>query len=231
MNRPSKRQRQQNPKSWQHNHSLACVASPLKFGGDPIGTAVASAQTREVFLDRLQKEIIGPLNLYRGKKVVTLNDHAPAAETTGGSATMSGKGRPWPKRIVVGTNQCTRALEKALRGETSGTARPSLVVLARDIYPPTILSHIPVMAHQLLQPDGKTALPILLLPGRASKELGKAFGPKNVSILVFLGEDDDFSSGGNQSKEEDLLAEQRISSFVKFVTRSLLPTHPLPLVT
>jgi hypothetical protein len=169
INGPSKRQRRDDPKSWLHNHSLACVVSP--FGGDPIRTTVASAHTKEVFLDRLAKEIINPLDLYRGKKIVTtLNDHAPAVETNSGSATMSSKKRSWPKRIVIGTNQCTRALERAIRGE-SGTAKPSLVVLARDIYPPTMLSHIPVMAHQLLQPDGKTALPVLLLPGKASKEL------------------------------------------------------------
>lgn len=230
INRPSKRQRRQNPTSWLHNHSLACVVSP--FGGDPIRTSVVSAHTKEVFLERLAKEIIGPLDLYRGKKVVTLNDHAPAAESVAGSATMNSKKRPWPKRIVVGTNQCTRALEKALMDEIGGTAKPSLVVLARDIYPPTILSHVPVMAQQLLQPDDKTALPILLLPGKASKELGQGFGPKNVSIVVFFAEDAVFSSDGNLLKEEDLPAEQCISSFVKFVTESLLPSHPcLPLVT
>jgi ribosomal protein L7Ae-like RNA K-turn-binding protein len=223
MNRPNNRQKRQNPDSWLHNHSLACVASP--FSSEPISTPVASAHTKEVFLERLEKEIIIPLNLYRGKKAVTLKDHAPATE---GTVTGSSKKRPWPKRIVVGSNQGTRALEKALKGETKGAVKPSLVVLARDIYPPTILSHIPVLVHQLRQPDGKTAIPILLLPGRASKELGKAFGPKNVSIVVFLGDSDEFSTckgGGNETKLEDSLEDQRISSFVKFVTMTLLPSH------
>eukprot|EP00797_Seminavis_robusta_P023050 Sro374_g129170.1 n/a (111) ;mRNA; r:6713-7045 len=102
--------------------------------------------------------------------------------------------------------------------------KPGLVVLARDIYPPTILSHVPVMAKKIAQSnDGKGGgLPILLLPGRASKELGKAFGPKHVSIVVFLDNEAQSPQSGKDNANEKSEAQERIASFVKFVKKNLL---------
>ena len=216
VNRASKRQRKENPKSWLHNHSLTCVASP--FGGDPIRTEVVSTNTKEVFLERLEKEIVIPLNLYRGKRA---KGHDPTTQPTSNSSSTCSKVRQWPKTVVIGANQCTRVLQKALAGNINGKAKPKLIVLARDIYPPTILSHVLVMAHQLFPSDGKTSLPVLLLPGKASQELGKVWGPKHISVVDFLSED----PNDQELKEEDNCQTQQIvSSFLKFVTQSLLPS-------
>ena len=79
-------------------------------------------------------------------------------------------------RFVVGVNQCTRALEAA-----AGRAAPlpSLVLLSRDVRPPTILAHVPVLCRQL-------GVPSVVLPGRASVELGRAVGGKSVAVALFL---------------------------------------------
>ena len=79
------------------------------------------------------------------------------------------------KRLVAGTNQCTRILEAAV--SNSGPV-PSLILLARDVRPPTILAHLPFLCRQL-------GVPILLLPGKASSDLGRVLGTKTVSVLLF----------------------------------------------
>ena len=80
-------------------------------------------------------------------------------------------------RFVVGVNQCTRALEAAAK--LTGAPLPSLVLLSRDVRPPTILAHIPVLCRQL-------GVPSVVLPGRASVELGRAVGGKSVAVALFL---------------------------------------------
>ena len=80
-------------------------------------------------------------------------------------------------RFVVGVNQCTRALEAAAR--LGGAPLPSLVLLSRDVRPPTILAHVPVLCRQL-------DIPSVVLPGRASVELGRAVGGKSVAAALFL---------------------------------------------
>jgi len=108
------------------------------------------------------------------------------------------------KRIVVGSNQCTRALELARK--VGGVALPSLVMLARDVRPPVILAHIPHLC-RLLQ------IPLLLLPGNASSDMGKLFGVKTISILIFL--DEGCSSVDNPDKEQKQCHKQ-IDSYVTF---------------
>ena len=76
------------------------------------------------------------------------------------------------------------------------------MVLARDIYPPTMLVHVPVMAKRL-------DIPVLLLPGKASNEIGQAVGIKKTSILLFL-----------SSKTNDQ-ANATINSFVDFVKSNI----------
>lgn len=196
--RPTKRQRKEHPPSWLENESLSSVVSPF---GKTIHTKVASASNKTVFLDRLDKEIIKPYQLVHSRT----QKHEPQR-----------KGYEIVKRrVIMGTNQCTRALEKAFgSSERNLSTIPSLIVLARDIYPPTILSHIPVMAEQV-------HVPILLLPGNASSELGKSIGTKKTSILLFLSEaegDDD----NNNNKDDVVRTNHAITSFVSFVKQSLL---------
>jgi ribosomal protein L7Ae-like RNA K-turn-binding protein len=99
-------------------------------------------------------------------------------------------------RIKIGTNECTRSLE------STETTRPELIILSRDVHPPTILAHIPYLAKNV---------GILLLPGRASFELGKVLGTKKVAIMVFLKRPEDASE-----QEHD-----RIDSLVAFLKQKI----------
>ena len=196
------------------NESIDCVASP--FGQGPIRTPLLSSDDRDILIDRLRKEVVEKFGFTLSRRVERNDcDEAQggASFTMGGGGiqmtsggnndetdeTHEEKGRgkkrrkkkrrrpdkPPPAtladivvnvRFVVGVNQCTRALEAA-----AGRAAPlpSLVLLSRDVRPPTILAHIPVLCRQL-------DIPSLVLPGRASVELGRAVGGKSVAVALFL---------------------------------------------
>ncbi|VEU36605.1 unnamed protein product [Pseudo-nitzschia multistriata] len=139
----------------------------------------------------------------------------------------------WKENIVVGSNQCLRVLETASKGlaatpnkkdgDTGAQAKPSLIVLAKDIYPPTICTAIPVLARNL-------GIPLLLLPGKASLELGKAMNVKRTSVLIFLSGDDingendadkkSTGGGGVEDKERRETA-TAIASFVSFIKEQM----------
>jgi len=129
-------------------------------------------------------------------------------------------------RIVIGSNQCTRALELARTammtkpqlhdGGSSVTVKrgslPSLVLLARDVRPPIILAHVPILC-RLLQ------IPLLLLPGKASSDMGKLLGVKTASILIFL--DGGGLPLGNASKAQEKCVRQ-IDSYIEFAKEKVL---------
>jgi len=157
--------------------------------------------------------------------------------------------RIWKECIVIGSNQCSRVLEtvdaafsnnerkqksctKQQRSsacvddnDDKNVARlwsvPSLIVLARDIHPPTMCCAIPVLARRL-------GIPILLLPGKASSDLGKVLSMKRTSVLVFLSNnnrnnnDDDIKNSKTDDddrieKEEIRKARIAVDSFVTFM--------------
>lgn len=247
---PTKKRRAQHPRSLADNESLACVASP--FG--PIRTLVASQVEKEIFLERLDKEIVkrfsfslsnskvgqqqrqqqGPMFLVGGKLVsrnqgnnnVNERNKRKMNDCNGDNNNIDSECEDVSKeqvdstqqppkdmllkmRMIVGTNQCTRALESAMAG--AGPA-PALVVLAKDLHPPTILAHILLLAKQKVAP-------ILLLPGRASVELGKILGTKKVGIFIML-------PSVAADKESDIRSgyHKDIDSFIEFVKAKLLST-------
>ena len=126
----------------------------------------------------------------------------------------------------AGINQCTRALEEAYKTKSAKfSSTPLLILLARDVRPATILAHIPIYAKTL-------NIPTLILPGKASTELGKAVGIKSVACAVFLsscsngGEDSKTSSSDDdaQKKEKEWKeAQADVDSFVKYVISKIPP--------
>ena len=121
---------------------------------------------------------------------------------------------------MIGINQCTRALESACKqrnqqsdqGAESNAAAsvPSLVLLARDVRPATIVAHISIYAHIL-------GIPTLVLPGKASAELGAAVGIRSVAAAIFLsspGEEE--MPGDEQKKREWRDAHIEVDSFVRY---------------
>jgi ribosomal protein L7Ae-like RNA K-turn-binding protein len=234
--RASNKKQKAPPRSFLENESLSSVVGFPTEKLEPgatiiINTPVASAVTKEIFFERFEKEIIQPFEfrfqskskskeagqyaVVNGKLQrrprTTKNDTASSKETprhedatTGtsresSSSAASTKRKLLKTRLLVGTNQCSRALEAAQAGTS---LIPLLMVLSRDIYPPTMLAHAPVLARKL-------SIPLLLLPGKASSELGKALGTKKTSIMLFL-----------PSKESgDAL--RAIDSFIEFVIQQI----------
>ncbi len=145
--------------------TLASVAAPFET---PIRTPLVSQLTKEIFMDRFQQAIVSRFQF-------SLSSHLRGDDP---SSLQDVKSRRTvlKQRILVGTNACTRALESAVY--SSKGLSPLLLVVAADLNPPTILAHIPVLAKQ-------TRVPILLLPGRASQELGKILWTKKVAIMCF----------------------------------------------
>lgn len=210
--RPTKRQRREQPRSLMDNESLACVASP----DGPIRTPVVDEIVKEIVLERLAKEICKRFNLVlsvpRAKRPMVMKNGkmVPAERTRRKVSDLDPATIILRSRMKIGTNECTRALEAAISGDASA---PSLIILAKGVHPPNILAHIPYLAKRV-------GTPIMLLPGRASQEMGKTMGVKNVAILLFLprpsGEtnasNDDEALDASQTANHD-----RIDSFVDFI--------------
>ena len=175
---------------------------------DYVATPVASDVTKGIFLDRLVKEIVKPFGSKKtsgGDTLVLVNGKLEKRrENNTARKEGDSKRHPvWSQRIRMGTNQCLRELE-ASTVDTESPKNISLLVLARDIYPPTMLAHAPVLAKKL-------DLPLLMLPGKGSSELGRALGVKKTSILLFL------------SSTETDPSNVAVNSFVDFVV-SQIPT-------
>lgn len=213
------------------NESLSCVSSP--FG--PIQTPLASTLTKEILLERLKKEIVDRFDL----KLSVPRDYQHVVTKTG---KLQGKRQDSkekkkrqinqdPKmillrsRMVLGVNQCTRELETTLvRSRVTSSddtlfGSPALILLGRDLYPPTILSHIPLMAQE-------TNTPILLLPGNASVELGTTLGIPRVGIVLFRRN----ASRNNELSMDDAKLHAQIDSFIDFI-KSKVPTKDETILT
>ena len=116
----------------------------------------------------------------------------------------------------VTTANISRALEAA--ANNNKTCKPSLVLLSRDVRPPTIMAHIPILCRQM-------GIPAVVLPGRASVELGKAVGGRSVAVAVFLPRSTDdeeeekktaTSNGDGPSASQMQECHRRIDSYIKF---------------
>jgi ribosomal protein L7Ae-like RNA K-turn-binding protein len=200
-------------------------------------TPVASEVVKEIFLDRLVKEIVMPFlcrpkrareststveyqHIMKDGKLVkqAVSNSAPnGKEIVADIKTAPDKAsnQIWKERILMGTNQCSRLLERLSNHNEAGTNSPtktmsaSLIVLARDVYPPTMLAHIPQLAQGL-------QIPVLLLPGQASLELGNALTVQRTSILIFMASCFDQKDGINKNEDDDHEMDP-IDSFVAFV--------------
>lgn len=143
--------------------------------------------TKEIFLERLVKEIVEPFAPGRSNSksrfvISKSSDEASKHQSKRETDNTTPAKRIWSKRIVMGINQCSKILQRAI--SSSSATRPYLCVCAGDTYPPTMLAHVPVITTQL-------KIPLLILGGKASLELGKAFGVRRVSILLLLPSDED----------------------------------------
>ena len=217
----SKRQRREDPHSLLDNESLACVAS---YSG-PIRTPVVDTVTKEIVLDRLDKEICKRFQLTvsvpRAKRHLVMKDgRMVPAEKRKRTREMDPSTSLVRSRIKLGTNECTRMLESAVGG--TGPS-PLLILLAKNIHPPNILAHIPHLAM-------KIGTPVMMLPGKASEEMGKTLGVKRVAIVVFLPRPSSFD---NNTDDDDTCREAdhaRIDSFISYI-KTKIPKQDTKLAT
>ena len=200
--RPTKRQRLEHPTCWLDCEALTSVPS-LPQGKQQQQEAIvrnnlASKHVKDLFLDRFYNEIVQrfqfTLSSSAAAKEVLLDDDNDTYATASDATTTRRRVQQHllKRRIRVGTNSCTRALEAAVcnsskasaaAAATVASAAPLLIVCAAEEHVTTTavtpVVHIPAMAAQW-------DVPLLLLPGRASFELGKMLRVKKVSVMTFL---------------------------------------------
>jgi ribosomal protein L7Ae-like RNA K-turn-binding protein len=189
QDKKSKKRKRKLPTSFLDCPSLAQVvgfpSSSKKKQHDIISTQVASDVVKEIFFERFVKEIVKPFRPTKndGGALVMVNGKLQkqrAKNPRDDSTRYDETSQFWRERLRMGTNQCFRVLEaSAAKHNDDSPSTPSLIVMARDIYPATMLAHAPVLARQL-------NIPLLMLPGKASVEIGNALGIRRTSILVFL---------------------------------------------
>jgi ribosomal protein L7Ae-like RNA K-turn-binding protein len=143
---------------------------------------------KQIFLERLIKEVVQPFRPTRstGHSFVVIDGklqkkRTPVQHSSDTDEVATTKTKTiWQLRVRIGANQCLKALEGNAKADDC--PEPALVVVAKDVYPPTMLAHVPVIAR-------KRKIPFLILPGKASSELGKALGLRKTSIMLLLKSD------------------------------------------
>lgn len=192
MFRPSKRQRLEQPPSWMDVESVETMATPCGH----VRLAKASNLLKEIFLDRFRKEIILKYNYLLSSQLRIHDDVSVSA--------LRAARRLLQERIHVGINICTKTLTRACQESEN---RPKLVVLAADVSPAHLMQHVPLLAQQL-------QIPILLLPGKASMELGELLGTKRVAAIVFASADTPMTSS-------EQAVHDSVADFVGFVLKKM----------
>jgi hypothetical protein len=202
-----------------HNESVELVSSPV----GPVQTICLSQVDKEIILDRLLKEIVNNFHFTLSPKRINTHERLRSDKLRSENKYIDSCDQEVMKKVLrsrfrIGINSCTRTLERvfhnyrdtnqnATLGDTNSSKLdiiPDLVILARDIRPPNILAHVPYFCSLL-------KVPILLLPGRASADIGKVLGGKSVSVAMFLKRSDD-----QMDDEVSIRCHRIIDSFVVF---------------
>lgn len=186
------------------NESLEITASSM----GPIRHMPLATIDKEILLQRLKIELLDKYS-YSVKKSSVLKDTIGDEQTNGFEIVR--------QCVVVGMNECTRALQKFYdsRGRSSSSGEdeliPSLLILSRDVRPPTILAHFPFMCKQM-------NIPIAVLPGKASIDVGSTFNIKVASVILFMKYNQEKQSVLISSENETIKA---INSFIEFAKKKI----------
>lgn len=158
--------------------------------------APVSSTVWEIFVDRLQKEIIRPCQeTARSRFVDTKGNHITWKELR-------------KRRFLVGTNSCTQMLE-------SSPSKVLLVVLSVDSI--TVAAHIPLLLKYQQQQSGdndSTPVKLCCFPSEAILQLVKLFG--GLRRLACFG----IVSAPSISSSEDA-GDRAVDSFASFIVSLL----------
>ena len=94
------------------------------------------------------------------------------------------------KSLKRGVKEVVKCLRKSQPATASGGGAPGIVVLAADISPMDVISHLPVLCED-------HGVPYIFVPSRA--ELGAASSTKRPTSVVLVGKEAD---GKKKEKEE-----------------------------
>jgi len=208
--RRTKRQRLEQPVCWMECESLETVvvaAAAVNSSSRWIRTPVATPLTQELFLDRLQKEIVTPFQFSLSSQIRLLSqdDTVPAAKER----------RRWiQSRLRVGGNACAQALEQAACDNSNNNQAPTLLVLTSSTSTPSTVAQsiLPALAH-------RAGTPVLLLSSGSSTELGRLLGIRRVSALAFVPAPPDCAA----RSEEEQRVHAAVDSFVEFGRSKVAP--------
>lgn len=225
--RPAKRPRTND--GWMmtaSSQSLTRVPLPDRLGNSRTGSSVfvetklASIVHKEIFLDRLQKEIVERFDLKKkqpkGKQDRRHCPNCEPDETTQGqqdivAANTTKRQQIFKTFIWVGLSVCSKALVKSNFID--------LLVVASDFDPVYMAAHLPVLAHQ-------KRIPILLLPD-ASAELGAVLGIRCAGVVAFSLQAAAAATttrmrDEEQCPQESKLIHEKLASFLSFVKENLM---------
>ena len=188
--RPLKRPRHEGPTTccWMDCRSITSVVSPEAT----VETVLASSTTADIFLVRLEKEILRPFGFSVSSQIRVYPDGLELHTIKAYRGILQ-------QRVRVGLNEVGEELKKHVQGCLN--AKPSLVVMTNDINPPATAAHIPLLCH-----IGN--VPFLLLP-LSSHVLGKLLGVRRASVMMFRTVD----RGTSEQRVHDA-----VDSFVQFMT-------------
>jgi hypothetical protein len=188
------------------NESVELVSSPT----GPVQTLSLSQIDKEIILDRLRKEIVdnfkfslSPENNRSRKRVRSDNVASEDSCVDGGDKEVMKT--VLKSRFRVGINSCTRTLERFFHNHHAIHQNNSIENnehVALGLQPDLVI--LPHFCNLL-------KIPILLLPGRASTDIGKVLGGKNTSIVMFLKRSD-----GQIDDEVSIRYHRILDSFLEF---------------
>lgn len=232
--RPAKRPRTNDdascPPCWMHVASLTHVPVPPRSWVNNVDnddssteimveTKLASVVQKEIFLDRLQKEIVDRFNFRlqqakpskeKNKEENSRHQSPKEEEEEEQQVAAANKAR---RRILkdcirVGLSVCSKALSK------NNGATIDLLVVASDFEPVRSAAHLPVLARQ-------RNIPILLLPD-ASIELGKVLGVRCVGVVAFTLQGAAATSEECNTQQQAKMIHDKLESFLSFVKTNMM---------
>ena len=200
------------PRSWVNNVDNDDSSTEIM-----VETKLASVVQKEIFLDRLQKEIVDRFDFRlqqaapskKKKKADGLHQSLKDDEEQQVAAANKARRRILKDCIRAGLSVCSKVLSK-----NNGTTI-DLLVVASDFDPVHSAAHFPVLARQ-------RNIPLLLLPD-ASIELGKVLGVRCAGVVAFTLQGAEAATGEeSDTRQQAKMIHDKLESFLSFIKSNMM---------